>query len=269
MNDSVKRLESKKSGGGQLFFGTMNTVVTDRNNRNNFNCIGYVSEGYDLSPGIEVNKHDGGQVKKTRKVELTGVSYKKDFSFGEAYSWDQFRKALGTGTEIEVPPLVNQVFTHIAVLYGHNLMQLPYHDMDITEISDSKETPTTFSGEEITNNFDVNLLKGTIAAKPGGSVHPDKQGEDFTIVGTWKKPAQEILQVGDCDGGEKEYYSVLYLADKEGRRTQGIFIPKATIVDIKTIANKNGTERVIGVSLEAIQYEGIAWLYEIIDEIAD
>ena len=269
MNDSIKRPESKKTGGGQLFFGPVNTVITDRNLRNNFNSIGYVHEGYSLNPGIEVAKQEGGQVKKTRKVELSGVSYKKDFNFGEPYSWDQYRKALGSGTEIEVPAQADLAFTHTVVLYGHKLKQLPLHDITITEIRDTKETPTIFTEQGITDNFDINSLKARIAAKPGGSVSPDPQGEEFVITGTWNKPAQEILQVGDCDGGEKEYYSVLYLADKEKRLTQGIFIPKATIIDIKTIPNKHKSERVIGVTLEAIQYEGIAWLYEIIDEISD
>jgi len=269
MKDQAQILEAMKSGGGVLFIGTKNAVVTDYNNRITAVRLGPVKQedGFDFELLQESFGHKTGEPLSTSKMELAELGIKFSFNLAEVHTMTSLSKAFSGATESEnVASATAAITAHKVVLYGHNIQDLPYHDITVTSIVDDEATPTTYTAGMITTHFVIDSEKGTIQLKPTSSIEEDPLGLTFYITGTWSKPDQSVIAVGDTDGGEMDYYSVWFVAAKEARRTQILFIPKASVSAIKTIAYKAKTARVVGLEFTAIQDPTHAALYYIVDE---
>lgn len=269
MKDRAQMLEAMKSGGGVLFIGTKNATVTDPNNRVTAKRLGPVKQedGFDWEFLQEPFIHKVGEPLMPGKVELGELGLKVSFNLQELHTLTSFEKILSGATATETSASASVSFTNLQVtLYDYNIQDLPYHDVTITSISTDDATPTTYTGAQITSNFVIDSSNGTIGIKDTGSVEIDPLGVTFYLTGTWSRPEQTKLSVGDQDGGEMDYYSLWFIAQKEGRRTQTLFIPKVSVTAIKTIPYKGKTARVAGLDFTAVLAPSATYLYDIIDE---
>lgn len=269
MRDRAQMLEAMKSGGGVLFIGTKNVVETDPNNRVTAKRLGPVKQddGFDWEFVQEPFIHKVGEPFMPGKVELAELGLKVSFNLQEVHTITSLATILSGATASETSASASVSFTNLQVtLYDYNIQDLPYHDVTITSISTDDATPTTYTGVQITTNFVIDSAKGQIGIKSTGSVETDPLGVTFYLTGTWSRPEQAKLSVGAQDGGEMDYYTLWFIAEKEGRRTQILFIPKVSVTAVKTIPYKGKTARVAGLDFTAVFDPSATYLYDIIDE---
>lgn len=268
--DYIKVLGRVQTGPGNLFIGPKNSIITDYTDRTTLTHVGYCKNGEEINSLGEDFSHDGGAPLRTNKMEVTKQGITITFNIAEPSPTTTGIIGYGQGVTSTVNEDATEAFSLQQVyLYGNNIAKLPYHHISVTEIRSSDPTPSIYTGSAITDNFEINTVRGTIKAKEGGSVTPeDIDGSLFYVTGTWSKPLENILKIGSLDTYEKDYYSVFYLPDIAEGNTNGIFIPKASISEYGTRTYRVGEDRLDTLTFKSIKAPNMAYEWMEVEEVA-
>lgn len=264
-------LECMKSGGGDLFLGVKNTVVTAYEEYLKWRRIGAVDpDGFSWTFENKDFVHKGGSPLQRRKVEIMELGINVQFKLAEVITLESLLQAMGTGTLDTINADASKAFTELEVyLYGNNINKFPIHNINaISRITSTTPTASIYEGDAITDNFEINLTYGTIKALEDGSVSPDILGEKYLLNGTFAQPETSILSIGGSEAqGEKDYYSLLFLAPNENVKYGGIFIPKCNPGKLGTTVYKSGAARVTDVQYESQKCPQYANEWDFITEL--
>jgi hypothetical protein len=269
--ESIHVLEEIGQGDGDLFITPINTIVSDYTDRTQFLHVGATSGGFTLeSEDAELDILSGSPEERIKQFLVrTGMTL--SVSFAEALATQQWKYALGHGAAEEVSAGNVDIDNHRFQLFSDHWIKLPYQNMTIDEIRDDAPTPNSYTGSDITDNFEIDLVQGRIralSAAEGGSVFPETYGSTYFLDGAWAKPREQILTLtGDTDE-EKNYHSVLFIVPK-GRysRAKTIFIPKAYPTAIEAIEFKTGTPRLVGCVIKSALSPSANYQCKIMDEV--
>lgn len=239
--EQIHREEKRSTGAGYLFIGEANTAYASAN----LKCVGAIDPetGYEWTPTDEFYDHFDGDPKKLQKRETTKIGRELSFVFTELFAGDELLKIFGYGTSSTSAANTSTAFTSEEVtLYCDRPTKLHNEDVTITSISDDEATPNIYTGSDITDNFRIDSTNGLIQLKSSGSISPSKDGLVFYITGTYEKPAETILTVGN-ESTEKSYYALMLKLPEPDGNYKKIVWYKAYPGEIETFGFKAGEAR--------------------------
>ncbi len=258
---AVKRLPEITAGGGYLFVGSANSAY----DAEDLTYVGAVKEGFEFTPLKEVFEHKSGSPERMIKQEATSLGCTLKVSFLEALSTDQFKMALGLGTASSSVAETVTLTAQKVVLYGNNYAPLPFKNFTLTSIADDATTPNTYTGTDITDNFDLQSSRGLIKIKSTATdITADDDGLTFYLTGTYSAPAKETLSVGVED--TDNYYPLYLRIPKANGKDKIYIIYRAYPQSPETVAFKPGEDRVVGCTFRSSFSPSELNEYDIIDE---
>jgi hypothetical protein len=268
--ETIHVVEQLGHGDGDFFLTDAGVTVTDYNDRVHFKHKGATQGGFKFGLKDADLDIEGGTPETLLKNVITKMGAELEVNFAEALSVDQFYAALGYGTLSTDALNASETITNCEfTLYGNNKEKLPYHHLTITSISDTEATPNSYTGADITTNFEIDLTNGYIRAKTSaesGTLTPATYGTSYVFTGTWAKPKQQILAASQNMNEEKNYHSLLFLVNMGSNRTKGYFFPKCYAYALSGMDHKSGTVRILGVKFKTALHPSMSELWYAIDE---